>query len=258
MMANLRLLAERATHHFVMKRRLPASFARVPLFVSTEGGLRYLRLDLAKVDPELLQAAQELVAPGDVVWDVGANVGLFTFAAAARAGPRGNVYAIEPDTWLADLLRRSARLEQPNKARVYVLPVAVSDAVGVSPFNIAKRARSANYLAGCGSTQTGGVRETQCVVTVTLDWILGHFPAPNVLKIDVEGAEGQVLAGASNLLSSTRPRILCEVAKENAGTVSHLLHSFDYVLYDASVGRSKREPLESAAPSTIAYPSGRQ
>jgi FkbM family methyltransferase len=240
-----------------MKRRLPASFRRVPLFVSTEGGLRYLHPALGKVDPQLLEMAGELVAPGDVVWDVGANVGLFTFAAAARAGPTGNVYAIEPDTWLVALLRRSAGLEQGKRAPVNVLPVAISDTISVSRFHIANRARSANYLESCGSTQTGGTRETQWVVTVTLDSLLEQLPPPSVLKVDVEGAESRVLTGASKLLSSFRPRILCEVCQENGSTVSKILHSFGYILFDASTDRLKRAPLENPAYSTVAYPSGR-
>jgi FkbM family methyltransferase len=201
--------------------------------------------------------AAELVVPGDVVWDVGANVGLFAFAAAARAGPTGNVYAIEPDTWLVGLLRRSAGLEAANRAPVHVLPVAVSNTVGVSRFHIAKRDRATNYLESCGySAQAGGVRETQWVITVTLDWILEQIPAPNVLKIDVEDAEDRALAGASKLLSSLRPRILCEVSQRNASTVSKILHSFGYTLFDASADRSKREPLENPVWSTLACPSG--
>jgi FkbM family methyltransferase len=253
----VRSLAERLTHGIVMKRRLPANFGYVPLFVSTEGGLRYLRPALGKVDPELLRITEELVAPGDVVWDVGANVGLFAFAAAERAGPTGSVYAIEPDTWLVGLLRRSARLEVAKRAQVNVLAVAISDTVGVSRFHIANRARSANYLESCGSTQSGGVRESQWVVTVTLDWVLDQCPAPNVLKIDIEGAEGRALAGASRLLSCFRPRILCEVGQENGSTVSAILHSFGYILFDASAERSKRAPIENPAYSTLAYPSAR-
>lgn len=216
-----------------------------------------LRLSLEKVSPELLKMADEILAPGDIVWDVGANVGLFTFAAAARVGPMGNVYAIEPDTCLVDLLRRSAKLESGKRAPVNVVPVAISDAVGTVRFHIANRARAANYLESCGSTQTGGVRETQWIITVTLDWMLEQFPAPTVLKIDVEGAEDQVLRGASKLLSTFRPRIICEVSRKNAKEVSTILHSFDYTLFDGCADRSKRQPLENAVWDTVAYPDAR-
>jgi FkbM family methyltransferase len=257
-MSTIRFIAERLTHRFVIKRRLPSSFGRVPLFVSSEGGLCYLlRRSLEKVGPELLKMADEMVAAGDVVWDVGANVGLFTFAAAARAGPTGSVYAIEPDTWLVDLLRRSAMLEQEKRGPVNIVPVAISDAVGVGRFHIANRARAANYLESCGSTQTGGARETQWVITVTLDWMLEQFRSPDVLKIDVEGAEDRVLRGSSKLLSSFRPRIICEVSRKNAKEVSEILHSFGYILFDGSTDRSQRQPVEIAVRDTVAYPNDR-
>ena len=167
------------------------------------------------------------------------------------------MYAIEPDTWLVNLLRRSASLEQAKKAPVNILPVAISDAVGIARFHIANRARSANFLDSCGSTQTGGVRETQWVMTVTLDWMLEQFPPPKVLKIDVEGAEGRVLRGASKLLSRFRPNILCEVSYENTEEVSRILHSFGYTLFDGSIDRSKRQPVENAVWDTVAYPNAR-
>jgi len=92
--------------------------------------LRYLKPRLTAVDPTLLGLAREVVRPGAVVWDVGANVGLFSFAAASVVGPAGRVVALEPDSWLVGLLRRSAALNG-HLAPVEVLPVAVSDSVGV-------------------------------------------------------------------------------------------------------------------------------
>jgi FkbM family methyltransferase len=225
------------------------------MFVSTEGGLRYLRWNLADADPGLLRAARELVTPGAVVWDVGANLGLFSFAAAALAGPKGRVLAVEPDTCLVDLLRRSARLEPGKRATVEVLPVAVSDAVGVGQFHIARRARSANYLESHGTSQTGGPRERQLVMTTTLDLLLDQFPAPDVLKIDVEGAEARVLQGATRILSAVRPHILCETSGRDGELVFHLLKTFHYQTFDADVIPARRTPLQSPAYNILACPS---
>jgi len=55
---------------------------------------------LESVDPTLLRAAAELALPGAVGGDVGANLGLFSFASAGLAGASGQVFAIEPDTYL--------------------------------------------------------------------------------------------------------------------------------------------------------------
>jgi len=149
-MLSVRTLAERLSRGRVLKRWLPAEFRAAPIFVSPDAALRFWRKDLAKCDPALLAAARELVQPGDVVWDVGANVGLFSFAAAARAGPSGQVLAIEADLWLVSLLRRSAAVQPSCSAPVRVLPVAVSDRVGVAEFCIEARGRCSNHLLGWG------------------------------------------------------------------------------------------------------------
>src|SRR5215469_10515425 len=144
---NLRRLAERASRGVVLKKKLPVEFSRLPMYVTPQSGLRYWR-SLAKVDPLLCRTASELVHPGAVVWDVGANVGLFTFCAAALAGASGSVLAIEPDTWLTTLLMRSAlAVRNSNAANVRVLCAAVSDRNKIAELEIADRGRAANHLS---------------------------------------------------------------------------------------------------------------
>ena len=75
------------------------------------------------------------------VWDIGGNVGLFAFAAAAL-GVR--VLAVEADTWVVDLLRRSAHL---NGLPVRVLSVAVADTIGVSESHLSSEGRASNSSA---------------------------------------------------------------------------------------------------------------
>ncbi len=138
-----------------------------------------------------------------MVWDVGANVGLFSFAAASLAGPEGRVVALEPDAWLVQLLRRSASRQPAGSAPVEVVPAAIAAALSVRTLCLASRSRAANYLADFGTIQTGGSREQQSVIAVTLDWLLESFPVPSVVKIDVEGAELEVLEALGG--SSRRP-----------------------------------------------------
>lgn len=250
---SLRLALERASHRVVVRRRLPPPFEGGRIYVSTEGGLRYLARTMAQVDPALLKLAAEVVRRGDTVWDVGANMGLFSFAAAVMAGPEGRVLAVEPDTDLVGLLRRSAAgaASAAGHAPVEILPAAISDDLSVARFHIARRNRATSHLAGFGSAMAGGVRSTRLVPTVTLDWLAARFPAPDVLKIDVEGAELAVLAGGGQVLADS-PTVICEVSGQNAAAASGLLAGHGYTLYDGDQGLGERVPVQVAPFNTLA------
>jgi FkbM family methyltransferase len=220
----------------VLKRHLPREYGHQPMFVSPDSALAYWRWDLKKVDPLLLSMARELVRKDMTVWDIGANVGLFSFAAAALGA---RVLAVEADTWLADLLRRSANL---NGLPVNVLSVAVADTLGVSELHLSKEGRASNSLTGSGSSHP--------VVTVTLDWLLDRFAVPDLLKIDIEGSECAALRGAPHLLQH-QPVIFCEVS-QNHDDVARILSGAGYTLYAAR--ERDRQPINRPSRDTLALP----
>jgi FkbM family methyltransferase len=205
---------------------------------------------MSRIDPALLRLVAEIVRPGYTIWDIGANVGLFSFAAAAAAGKTGQVLAIEPDSALVGLLRRSAALNR-GAAVVEVLSAAVSAEMSVASFRVARRNKAASHLDGYGTTMAGGERSTVLVPTVTLDWLAGQFPVPDVLKIDVEGAEVAVLTSGPGVLGSIST-IICEVAACNASAVSDLLHEHGFALYDGDRPAAERVPVPMATPNTLA------
>jgi FkbM family methyltransferase len=249
-MQAIRATAERLSRNVVLRRRLPSDLGGGKLFVSPGSSLSFWKRGLSS---DLFDFAREFVKPGAVVWDVGANVGLFAFAASSRAGSTGSVVAVEADIWLVDLLRRSADRQNAAGAKVEVLPAAAGIKQGIADFNIARRGRSANFLASSlGSTQSGGVRRTVQVLTVSLDWLLENRPAPQVLKIDVEGAELQVLQGAQRLLREIRPVILCEVDEPTRSEVTRLFRDASYLMYDWD-NRAAGE-VNVAAWNTLALP----
>lgn len=204
--------------------------------MSPDSSLGYWRPDIGRVDPFLLSIVRELVRPGMQVWDIVANVGLFSFAAAALGA---QVVAVEADIWLADLLQRSVLL---NKLPVTILPAAVTDHPGISTLYLSDRGKASNSLVGTGVGQR--------IVTVTLDSLLDHFPSPQVLKIDVEAMEYAVLKGAGKVLQS-RPVIFCEVTEQHA-LVGELLRNANYRIYAAR--ESNRQPLERPSRDTLAVP----
>lgn len=209
---------------------------------------------MRETDPVLFSLAREFVHKDSVVWDVGANVGLFAFSAAHLSGSRGTVIAIEADAWLVGLLRRSSRIQPASSAPVNVIPVAVAESLDLRTFQIAARSRAANSLKGYGSTQTGGAAEEQIVLTASLDWLSERYAMPDVLKIDVEGAELEVLRGAESLLDNKRPTLLCETSGETSFEVTRLLLSKGYRLYDGEISNGERTELSSAPWTTIALP----
>jgi FkbM family methyltransferase len=209
---------------------------------------------MSEIDPGLFNLLKEFVHKDNVVWDVGANVGLFAFGAAHLSGPNGLVVALEPDAWLVQLLRRSSLNLSPLSSPVYIIPAAAARSVDLRTFNLAARSRATSFLDGYGSTQSGGVAEKYTVITLSLDWLSERYPLPDILKIDVEGAELEVLKGATGLLDKKRPTLLCEVSAETSDEVTALLSSKGYLLYNGDLAREDRKQLISASWNTIALP----
>jgi len=249
-----RTALERFSRNHSFTRRLPTEFGRAPIVVSPDASLSYWKPGLRS---NLFDFASEFVQPGSVVWDVGANVGLLSIAAARRSGAAGQVVAIEADMFLVGLLRRSAAQQPKTAAAIQVIPAAAYDALGIASFHIAERGRATNFLDGLtGSTQTGGVRETLNVVSVTLDWLLERSRAPDVLKIDVEGAEVGVLRGAEKLLATARPVLLLEANADSRAEATAILsrHGYRFYDWDAPVG-AQRVALAGVCFNTLAIPS---
>jgi FkbM family methyltransferase len=231
----MRRLLRRLSRDVVLRRRLPAEFGKVPILVSPDSALSYWKRDIASVDRHLLAMARELVKPGMVVWDIGANVGLFSFAAASLGA---QVLAVEGDTWLVNLLQRSVAI---NHLPVTVLPAAVAEVCGIGRLQLSQAGRASNSLGEAGGNG-------QAVVTITLDWILRHFPAPQLVKIDIEGMEYAALQGAARTLA-LKPKVLCEVT-QHYEEIGQLLTSAGYVMYAAR--RKDRTPLQRPSVDTLA------
>lgn len=216
----MRGIAEKLLRNTALPRRLPNGRK---IWVSPDSQLKYLRI--SGFDDDLVQLAREHVHAGSVVWDIGANCGVFAFSAVhARS-----VVAVEADPFLCNLLQRSVLLNGPDS--VTVLAGAVSDRCGIAEFAISARGRASNHLLEHGGrSQSGGRRATLLVPTITLDAMLDELPPPTFVKIDVEGAELSVLRGATRLLSEVRPTVYIEVDGSNEQACRAILQSSGYAI----------------------------
>jgi FkbM family methyltransferase len=239
---SLRRLLERSLRDLAFPRRLPEDLGGGRVIVSPDAALRHLRSGLGTAERALLDQVRALVGEGDRVWDIGANLGVFGLAAAFRAGQSGEVLLVEADPWLFRLLQRSASSLAPARnARTTLACAAVGDRTGLARFNIAARGRASSALDGFGRSQAGGVRQPMLLGMVTLDDLLDATFRPDLVKLDIEGAELSALSAAPRLLEA-RPRFLVEVGGESRDALTDLLHRHDYRLLDAGSPLSGLRP----------------
>lgn len=214
-------------------RRVARSFRRAPdiadvrvpwgakLQVDTREVIGHWILWKGLWDIAVCEALWRLLRPGDVAVDAGANIGCMTTLMAARVGPAGRVFAFEPHPVVRQRLELNVgrTAEQPGFAPVKVVPVALSAEDGVAHLamgddfhvnqGVARIVDAANAAGPSGAA--GG---TFTVPTRRLDDELAGQRI-RVMKVDVEGHEAALFAGASGLLE--RGAITHVIYEDNRG-----------------------------------------
>ena len=249
----LRTFIERISRGRSFRRNLPASYGNRPLHVSPDSALVYLKRNWVSSQRALLDAASKYATEMNSIWDIGANVGAFTFAAAHVAGPNSETVALEADPFLASLLQATATESVNRDRNVNVICAAATNSIGIARFLIAERGRASNSLERSGHrSQAGGTRFVQHVPTVTLDSLLDHFLKPGLVKIDVEGAEAYVLRGAERVLSECRPLFYIEVGSDQCEEATKLFQDHGYRLYDGDANNGLE--IQRCCYNTLAVP----
>jgi FkbM family methyltransferase len=157
-------------------------------------------------EPHETRVVRNYLKPGMIFVDVGANVGYFTALAASIVGKAGRVISFEPSPYAFNRLR--AMVEKSGLSQVSLVPAGLGDAPGELNIylGIGSDNHSPTMIAHEGTTAT-------VVAVKKLDDALGELGCDRIdfMKIDVEGFEPRVLAGATQLLREGRIRsILCE------------------------------------------------
>jgi len=178
-------------------------------------------------EPELQRALSEIVQPGMTFVDVGANVGFISVIAARMVGSTGRVVCFEPVRETAGHLRRNLALNGFAHATVSEVALAARD--GEADLVIPSSPTMARF-ASIGTF--GETTNTVTVPTRRIDSLIerGELPIPDVVKVDVEGAEVGVLEGAREMLKHHRPILIVELHDTNEA-IAALLAEYEYSIH---------------------------
>lgn len=165
---------------------------------------------------------QSHIKPGDTVFDVGANVGLFTLLLGYQVWEVGKVVAYEASPPIVELLRQNVGMNWLFD-RVEIVAKAAASTEGTLPFLAPRRFAMTGSLQPIEDKLVSADRPDEVerieVPTEPLDAHAGRFERIDLIKVDVEGAEEKVFAGMSGLLDSgVVRRVSFEVSREDMGT----------------------------------------
>jgi FkbM family methyltransferase len=158
-------------------------------------------------DP-LLAALAATTGPEDTVYDIGAYAGGYTLPLAADT-PQRTVVAIEPDAASRRRLRANRDRTAPD-GTVLVRPVGVGAADEHRPFYRSSFPKLSSFDRADATRWGAQVTGVESVRIRTLDTLTERLPAPDHIKIDVEGLAPAVLAGATETVARHRPTLFVE------------------------------------------------
>lgn len=162
-------------------------------------------------EPNEFAFLDRVLRPGMVFVDVGANDGYYSLFAARRVGPSGRVVAAEPSSRERAHLQRN--LGRNGLDNVSVIPAAIGAAAGRADLHLAHGVHAGHNTLGAFVHDDVVRASLERVAIEPLDAVVARLGLAKVdfIKIDVEGAEARVIAGASAVLASMRPLLLIEV-----------------------------------------------
>lgn len=217
-----RELARFLFRHRSLPKRLISELAPNPVLLNLGTYKMYVRLDDWAVgariaikhtyEPHVTRVISRYLHPGAVVLDIGANIGYYTLLAAAAVGETGQVIAFEPSTDNCALLAQSVARNYFHNVTIYCQAAADRNcrvAFGMDDSN-------------GGISVTEPLIPTESVEAVVLDTVLQDGPRVDLVKMDIEGAEGLALRGMKEYLRRHRPVLVTEFSPYALAKTSHV------------------------------------
>jgi len=184
---------------------------------------------LGVFEADVVQTIEKLVQEGDVVFDVGANIGYMTLNLATCVGKTGKVVAFEPSSWAFQRLEKNIQLNDMHQVDAHRL--------GVGAIN-EKRVKA---VLPCGYRNDGkdtAVEEIVDIVSLD-DWVFEHgLDRLDFIKLDTDGMEAAIIKGSIEVLERFQPiihfefELIPENIRANAESSKHLLDTLLDLDYD--------------------------
>jgi FkbM family methyltransferase len=203
-------------------------------------------------EPNELTWMSQTLTEGMTVIDIGAHMGMYTLTASKLVGESGVVLALEPST--REFQRLTFHVTLNDLKNVRCLQTAASSSFGEATLKIGSEWNSGHNTFGEFFNESVEMIREERVLTQTVDALVAGqgLERVDIIKIDVEGHEFQVLAGAVDTITRFRPRILIEVFEETlrrqgacVETVLGFLIAHGYALNEFSDVNGELIPLAS-------------
>ncbi len=237
---------------------IPLPFGR--LWADTRDGVvAYQLMKRGQWEPYETRVLLAHIRPGQRIVEIGSNIGYHTVQIGHAVGPAGHVHAFEPDPINTALLRRNVA-EHRLGAVVDVHAAAVSDRAG--PATLVRHGHNMGGHSLIAANVDNAV-ETVAVATLTLDDVIADTHV-DLIKIDAEGAEPAVLAGAHRTIARDRPILFMEIWPYGlvsqggaAALIDNLRANYDLSRIDEATGTispvGAYDPSDDAKDSEIAW-----
>ena len=187
---------------------------------------------LAGYAADMRRAITRLTQPGFTAYDIGANVGVFSFLFLSLVGKQGHVYAFEPEPNNSDCLGHS--IVKSSVENITLDKRAIGEKVETAMFDRRGGAFSGRLIINSAKyNPTYNIIE---VKTTTLDKLVSeeNYRSPDIVKIDVEGNETLVLSGMTHIFEKNPPIIICELHShlgDSVDEVAAILKKYNYHIY---------------------------
>ncbi len=189
------------------------------------------RSNSCKKEPETIRWIEEFIKPGDIFYDIGANVGAYSLVCYANTQGQSQIYSFEPSFTTFSALNQNIIINGYND-KIVALPFILSDETMIKKFYYSSISPGAASHEIDAKTVIPDEKKSlplnnsnsklfNDIISYRLDDLVSSFnlPKPNHMKIDVDGHELEVIKGCENLLDSKELKsILIEIDKNCAGS----------------------------------------